>query len=88
MIAWDGGNIGNAFFEDHFDYHKYIEDRLLEVEDLNERKELKEVMRKTLLPFYEQVEEAYRLLEEKLCEKRRRIEVAAISLLVWRTRGA
>ncbi len=57
------------FFEDHFDYHKYIEDRLLEVEDLNERKELKEVMRKTLLPFYEQVEEAYRLLEEKLLRK-------------------
>ncbi len=37
--------------------------------DLNERKELKEVMRKTLLPFYEQVEEAYRLLEEKLLQK-------------------
>lgn len=57
------------FFEDGFDYHKYIEDRLLEVGDLNERKELKEVMRKTLLPFYEQVEEAYRLLEEKLLQK-------------------
>ena len=50
------------FFEDGFDYHKYIEDRLLEVGDLNERKELKEVMRKTLLPFYEQVEEALSLI--------------------------
>lgn len=57
------------FFEDNFDYRKYVEDRLLEVGNLNERKELKEVMFKTLLPFYEQIEEAYGLLEEKLLLK-------------------
>lgn len=61
------------FFEDNFDYHRYIEDRLLEVGNLSERKELREVMFKTLLPFYEQAEEAYRELEQRLfaCDQKR-----------------
>lgn len=61
------------FFEDGFDYQKYIEDRLLEVGNLSERKELKEVMGRTLLPFYEQAEEAYRELEQRLfaCDQKR-----------------
>lgn len=54
------------FFTDGFDYQKYIRERLLEVEDLEERKALKQVMGNTLLPFYEEIEAAYHRLEEKL----------------------
>lgn len=54
------------FFADGFDYQKYIRERLLQVEDLEERKALKQVMGNTLLPFYEEIEAAYHRLEEKL----------------------
>lgn len=56
------------FFEDGFDYKKYINDRLLEIEDTNKRSEIKEVVADMLLPFYEHMEESYQKLEQKMCE--------------------
>lgn len=54
------------FFQNDFRFDKYIQERLLEISDEGERRELKELMRETLIPFYEHVEEAYRETEGRL----------------------
>lgn len=56
----------NHFFESEFRFDKYLSERLLEVSDEGERRALKEVLGKTMVPFYEQVEEKYQQLEERL----------------------
>ncbi len=58
------------FFEDGFNYKKYIDDRLLEVQDIEERHQLRNIMAEMLLPFYENVERSFKQLEDRLfCEK-------------------
>lgn len=54
------------FFEDGFDYKKYIDDRLLEVQDIEERYQLRTVMSEMLIPFYENVEESFKQIENRL----------------------
>lgn len=56
----------NLFFESDFRFDKYLADRLLEISDEGERRALKDVASKTLLPFYEMTEEKYRELEQRL----------------------
>ncbi|MBP5733129.1 MAG: hypothetical protein J6W66_04815, partial [Lachnospiraceae bacterium] len=56
----------NHFFESEFRFDKYLSERLLEVSDEGERRALKDVLGKTMVPFYEQVEEKYQQLEERL----------------------
>lgn len=71
--------MGEHFFESGFQFEKYINDRLLEVKDEDERRGLKEVMRETLIPFYKHVEDSYRQLEDRLttgqCLKNNRYEI-------------
>lgn len=56
----------NLFFDSDFRFDKYLGDRLLEISDEGERRALKDVMSKTMLPFYELVEGKYRELSERL----------------------
>ncbi|MBO4749967.1 MAG: hypothetical protein J5546_06575 [Lachnospiraceae bacterium] len=56
----------NHFFETEFRFDKYLGERLLEISDEGERRALKDVLSKTLLPFYEQTEEKYHQLEDRL----------------------
>lgn len=58
--------MSSEFFKSDFKFEKYINDRLLEISDEGERRAFKEVMQRTLIPFYSQVEEAYTDLEERL----------------------
>lgn len=54
------------FFEDGFDYKKYIDEQLLKVGDLERRSQLRNVVGDMLLPFYEHIEESYRQIEERM----------------------
>lgn len=58
------------FFESEFNFKNYISERLLEISDEGERRALKELMRETLIPFYNQTEEAYMSLEQRLKESK------------------
>lgn len=58
----------NLFFDSDFQFEKYLNERLLEVSDEGERKALKEVLHKTLLPFYEHAEERYGELQRRLSQ--------------------
>ena len=58
----------NLFFGPDFQFEKYLNERLLEVSDEGERKALKEVLYKTLLPFYEHAEERYGELQKRLSQ--------------------
>lgn len=67
------------FFNTDFQLDRYINERLLEIGDEEERKVLKELMKETLVPFYQQTEDAYKELEKRLLaskeEKRERFEL-------------
>lgn len=56
----------NLFFDADFRFEKYIIERLLEISDEGERRTLKELMNKTMIPFYEHVEEKYQELGKRL----------------------
>ena len=58
------------FFEDGFQYKKYIEEQLLKIDNLEERSRVRAAVEDMLLPFYEHVEESYKQLEEKLFDAR------------------
>lgn len=53
------------FFTKGFQFEKYINERLLEINDEGERRALKEVIRETLIPFYYHVENSYVELEKR-----------------------
>lgn len=55
-----------SFFEDKFDYSTYIKERLMEVDDLEKRRELNDVMTNVLIPFYEDINSSYNRLEQKI----------------------
>lgn len=57
------------FFEDGFDYKKYIDERLLDVKDVDERYQIRNVVADMLVPFYERIEEQYRLIEDRLFQQ-------------------
>ena len=61
-------------FEDGFDYKKYIDERLLEVPDMAERHQLRNVMSEMLIPFYENVEHSYKQIEGRLFSERKEFE--------------
>lgn len=52
------------FFTKDFDFKKYINRQILEIDDEQTRKEIKEAVKNMLIPFYEYAEESYRQLEE------------------------
>ena len=54
------------FFEDGFDYKKYIDERLLEIGDLDKRSQIRNAVGGMLLPFYEHIEESYRNIEDRM----------------------
>lgn len=56
------------FFEDGFDYKKYIDERLLDVKDIDERQQLRNVVADMLIPFYERIEEQYKQIEDRVYE--------------------
>lgn len=59
------------FFDSKFNFDSYINERLLEISDEGERRALKDVMRETLIPFYQHTEEAYNSLEKRLQETKK-----------------
>lgn len=59
------------FFEDGFDYKKYIDDRLLDINDVDERYQLRNIVADMLIPFYEHVEQSYKKIEERLFAENR-----------------
>ena len=54
------------FFEDGFDYKKYIDERLLDMKDIDERHQLRNIVADMLIPFYEHVEASYKQIEERM----------------------
>lgn len=54
------------FFEDGFQYKKYIQEKLLKIDDPEKRSKVRSAVEDMLIPFYEHVEESYKQLEEKL----------------------
>lgn len=58
--------MNEEFFKTDFNFEKYINARLLEVTDENERRALKEVLKATLLPFYENTEASFKELEKNI----------------------
>lgn len=58
------------FFEDGFDYKKYIDERLLEIGDLDKRSQIRNAVGGMLLPFYEHIEESYRNIEDRMFASR------------------
>lgn len=58
----------NKVFEHEFDSEKYINDRLLEITDDTERRQLRTIMNSLFTPFYHYMEEKYRHLEQQMWE--------------------
>ena len=54
------------FLKPDFQFEKYIADRMMEISDEGERRALKEVMRETLVPFYEQTSAYMAEIENRL----------------------
>lgn len=62
------------FFEDRYEEKETIEERLLAIEDLQVRKEAKELLTKVMQPFYEDMQNIYRKLDERLGKERNQAE--------------
>lgn len=58
----------NKIFEQDFDPEKYMNDRLLEVTDDTERRQLRNLMDSFFTPFYQYMEEKYEILERRMLE--------------------
>ena len=54
------------FFKADFRFDKYVNERLMEISDEGERRALKEIVRETIIPFYEYSESVYHELEKNL----------------------
>lgn len=59
----------NKVYEQKFEPENYINDRLLEIEDDEERGQLRTIMYTFFSPFYQYMEEKYQNLEEKIMTK-------------------
>lgn len=62
------------FLEDEYDEKELIEQQLLQIEDLNIRREAKEIYNRILEPFYKEMQKSYRLLDERLARQRNAAE--------------
>lgn len=62
------------FFEDGFDYKKYIDERMLEVQDIEERHQLRNIMAEMLIPFYEHVDASYKQIEDRMLHEKSEFE--------------
>ena len=58
----------NRFFNDGFDYKKYIQESLLNIENHDERSQVRDAVFDMLIPFYEHIEDSYRQIEQRLFE--------------------
>lgn len=58
--------MGEDFFSEGFQFEEYLNDKLMEISDLEHRRELKDVVKQMMLPFYQQVEAKYHKITEKL----------------------
>lgn len=56
------------YIKSDFQFEKYINERLQEIGDEGDRRALKEVIRETIIPFYEHSENAYHTLENNLLQ--------------------
>lgn len=54
------------FFDADFDFEAYIQERLLEIEDVGDRTVMKQLMEKVMLPFYRNTETQYQALVERV----------------------
>lgn len=54
------------FIKTDFRFEKYINERLQEISDEGERRALKDIVKETIIPFYEHSEMVYHQLEENL----------------------
>ena len=54
------------FIKTDFRFEKYINERLQEISDEGERRVLKDIVKETLIPFYEHSENVYHQLEKNL----------------------
>ena len=54
------------FIKTDFRFEKYINERLQEISDEGERRVLKDIVKETIIPFYEHSEMVYHQLEENL----------------------
>ena len=59
----------NKVSERGFDPEEYINERLLEIEDSTERKQLRTIMNSFFSPFYQYMEEKYEKLEQRMFQK-------------------
>ena len=55
-----------SVFENDFDIKKYIEDRLLEISSLDNRRDYRDMMLRVFYHMYEDIEEKYNMLEHKV----------------------
>lgn len=53
------------FFGKDFNFEKYINERLLDISDENVRVEMRELLKNTLIPFYNHTEESYNSFVER-----------------------
>lgn len=60
----------SGLFDNSYVYEDYIRKRFSDIEDLEVRKELKEVIQKTLLPLYEHMDKSYHKLWENFMAER------------------
>ncbi len=58
----------NKVFEREFDPEQYINDRLLEITDDTERRNLRTIMNSLFSPFYQYMEKKYQHLEQRILE--------------------
>lgn len=74
------------FFDDEFDYQRYIRERIMEIHDLDERRELKEVIGNVIIPFYENINKAYNELEERVFLEKKKDDYSVITGISRRNR--
>lgn len=72
MVKYDKGKrkeykqMGTDFFEDGFAFEEYVEKRLTEVENINQRKDRRALVKNIMLPFCQHVEKKYQQLVKQL----------------------
>ncbi|MBD5465863.1 MAG: hypothetical protein HDR22_08615 [Lachnospiraceae bacterium] len=59
----------NKVLEQEFNPEEYMNERLLEIADDTERKQLRAIMNSFFTPFYQYMEEKYQKLEQRMLEK-------------------
>lgn len=63
-----------SFFDSKYDEKTYIQEQILEIQDVHIRKEAQEIISRVLQPFYEELETAYGSLEARMADVRGQAE--------------